>query len=284
MINMLFALVRHGHTSGNDRQTYRSWSNGPDAQLTAEGRNDVREAGIYLQRTGQNFPLILSDNLDRSLESREILADILDLRGEQETDPRLRPLNVGDYTGQSKLDYPLDEFMSNPAKRIPGGESLNEFNARQSRVFADILELVQNIHKPVLIVCHGSNVCYLHNHGTKKQRAIEGPVGYEGLVNPGGVLMFNAEGIFPLTNKREGAPMPLKEGTPTSGFVKANTNRPPRECWHCKWSTNDINRFIGCLHPVVRVDPDLQSQKQTDGTILVEDRDCCDFYSPKIAT
>lgn len=282
MINPLITLVRHGHTAGNDKNTYRGWSNGPDAQLNPEGRDDIREAGIFLKGTGLTFPIIISDDLDRAVESRKILADILGIK-EQETDKRLRPLNVGDFTGQDKLEHPLEKYMDNPNLRIPGGESLNQFNRRQSLVFSDLLALIEKIHNPVLIVSHGSNVCYLHNHATPKQSAEE-KIGYEGLVYPGGVLVFTSEGIIPLTKKREGAPVPLKDGTAVSGFVTDEENVPPRECWNCRWVVKGISQTFSCTHPVVRIDPKLQARKQTDGTIAVSDRDCCDSFQNKIAT
>jgi broad specificity phosphatase PhoE len=279
----LFFCVRHGQTVNNTLNVYRGWSNGPDSQLDAAGRDQVREAGIYLKGTGVTFPLIISDDLARSVETREILADILGIKA-QETDKRLRPLNVGDYTGQKKDEYPLDRFMNNPSERIPGGESLNQFNARQSKFFADVLQTVEKTHKPILLCSHGSNVCYLHNHGNPQQRKSEGPIGYEGLVNPGGVLVFCTEGVVPLTKKREGAPVPMQDGTRTSGFVTDEESKIPRSCWNCKWFGRDINNLGGCSNLIVRLDPQLAEKRQTDGTVSVGDNDCCNLFSNHIST
>ena len=280
MIQPIFYIVRHGATNGNTKQTYRAWSNAPDAQLNAQGRDDVREAGIFLKSLGLNFPLIISDDLDRTVESREILADILGIK-HQETDKRLRPLNVGDFTGKSKIDHPLEPYLNDPSKVIPGGESVQHFDARQTKFFHDISLLVEKIKSPVLLVGHGSTVSFLHNHtGPPKEK-----IGYEGLMNPGGVAVFVKDGIIPLTKKREGGgTVPLKDGTAVSGYVDAKENKPPRECWNCRWAGRDINDLLGCRHRVVRLDPKLQDRKQSDGTIAVGDRDCCDMFANKIAT
>ena len=275
IINPIMFLVRHGKTGGNQANTYRSWSNGPDAQLTPEGRDGIRQSALFLQGTGIKFPLIISDDLDRSKETREILQSILDIR-ESHVDKRLRPLNVGDFIGKSKADYPLDKYIKNRSLKIPGGESLNQFDNRQAKFFDDVAAIVQKLNKPILIVGHGSTVSFLHNTFNSKS---EGQVGYEGLVYPSGVLMFTSAGVIPLTNKREGSPAPLKDGTPTSGFVTDEENVPPRECWHCKFAAKDINGLLGCTHPVVRIDPKLQDRLQSDGTIAVGERDCCDMFS-----
>lgn len=278
MNSPLFFIVRHGRTEGNKLGTYRGWSNGPDAQLNADGRDDVREAGLFLQRAGLSFPIILSDDLDRTQETAKILADILGIRV-HETDKRLRPLNVGDFTGKSKIDHPLDEYMANEKLVIPGGESLQHFNARQQAVFDNILELIIKIHKPVLVVGHGSNVCYLHNYTNRGEK-----IGYEGLVDPGGVLAFFQQGIVPLTKKRGEGKNPFQDGTALTGYVTVEESRPPRSCWNCKWFTKDASGLGGCHNPIVRLDPQLVGQKQSDGTIAVGDDSCCNLFSNHVSS
>jgi broad specificity phosphatase PhoE len=278
MIQNLFFIVRHGRTEGNEDNVYRGWSNAKFAQLDAAGRNDVREAGIFLKKTGVVFPLIFSDDLDRCLESREILADILGIK-EQITDRRLRPVNVGDFAGKSKTEYPLDKYFKDKKLRIPGGESLSQFDIRRAAVFADVCELVEKIEAPILTVDHGSGVSYLYNAYNQK----ESKVGYEGLTDPGGVLTFTTEGVIPLLKSRKKVKAPLKDGTALSGFVTAQESPLPRSCWNCKWFVR-VTGLGACTHPVVRIDPDLQERKQVDGTIAVSDNDCCDNFQKHIST
>jgi broad specificity phosphatase PhoE len=287
MIQPLFFVVRHGRTPDNKENAYRGWSNEPEASLSPEGRDDARKAALYLKSTGYDFPAILSDSLSRAEETKQIVADILGIKI-QKTDDRVRTIDVGDFTGKSKKDHPLTDYMANPSKVIPGGESFNSFNKRQSLFFADVMEVVAKLKKPIIIIAHGANVAFLYNHfnNTAGQK-----MEYEGLVNPGGVLVFVKEGIIPLTNKREncngtdgGIKLPFKDGTPASGFVTDEESVPPRECWNCKWSVKDLTETYGCTHIVVRLDPKLVSRRQNDGTIAVGDRDCCDMFANRIAT
>lgn len=195
MNKALFYCIRHGRTAGNDNDLYRGWSNAEFAQLSDEGREDIKSAAEFLKKIGVSSPIILSDDLSRSVESEKIIADILSIK-EVEVDKRLRPLNVGDFTGKKKDDHPLDEYMKNMNKVIPGGESLNQFNKRLAKVFENILELVAQIGEPVLIIGHGSTLSFLNYVGNKAE------MGYEGLVYPGGVSVFTSKGITPLFSKK----------------------------------------------------------------------------------
>ena len=208
MINPLFYGVRHGKTIDNDLGLYRGWSNEAGARLSPAGRDLVRESGMFLSNLGISFPFILSDDLDRCVESREILADILGIK-QQVTDKRLRPVNVGDYTGKSKAEFPLEKYFKDPSLKIPGGENLDGFHKRMASLFADVLTVIDERKCCPLLILHGSTVSYLHNCYNKTEPL----VGYEGLTNPGGVLLFAPDGIHALTHKRDGIPSDLKDGT-----------------------------------------------------------------------
>lgn len=270
----LFFLERHGETFSNDSGNYRGWSNSPEAQLSPAGREGVRESAIFLKRTGYIFPLILCDDLDRTQETAKITADILGIT-KIETVPDLKPLNVGDWIGKSKKDHPIEPYLHAPDKRIPGGETHNEFDARMKKVFGDVLDLILKTKQPILIIGHGSTVSFLHNHMTETNTE----VGYEGLTNPSGVLVFTVKGIIPLTKKRNPIDSPYADGTALSGFVTKEENPPPRSCWNCRNFQRDPQTYLGeCTHILVRIDPQLQKRKQTNGTIAVGDEDCCNNY------
>lgn len=280
----LFFLVRHGETASNDLNIYRGWSNGPKAQLSQQGKDDIREAGIYLQNVDWEYPIIIADDLDRTQESAKILQSILGIE-DIETVPALRPLNVGDFTQKSKEKYPLEEYLKDKNRVIPGGESVNQFSKRQAKFFAELLDKIADVQKlnpkatPVL-VGHGSNVSFLNNHMSKTSKE----VGYEGLTKPGGVLVFSSEGIAPLTKKKGSFHSPYADGTALSGFVTDEENRPPRECWNCRNFVRDVIGLGACTHTLVRIDPELKDQRQDDLTVAVKDRDCCNNFRNKINT
>ena len=282
MVEPLFFFLRHGETNGNKDNRYRGWSNGPDAQLSPEGREGVRESALFLKDCGYTFPVILCDDLSRTQETAKIVASILDIR-EIVTIPELKPLNVGDFTGKDKDENPIEPYLNTPDKKIPGGESHNGFDERMEVTFNDILKIIKKLKQPVLIIGHGSNVSFLYNHMTKHPE--NHVVGYEGLVHPSGVLVYTPDGIIPVIKKRQPVRNPYKDGTGVAGFVTDEENKPPRECWNCRYSIKDIQTgLLGCGNLLVRIDPELKDRRQSDGTVSVGERDCCDFFRNKIST
>jgi broad specificity phosphatase PhoE len=197
--NTLFLMMRHGHTPANDERLYRSWSNAPKAQLDDEGQSDAREAGEWLLAHKIPIGIIVCDSLDRTMEAAEILGDtigvdqIVAMRG-------LHPLHMGDWTLMSKDEHPVDELIKDQNKRIPGGETKKEFNNRQMATYQKIFKLAGEYQdEKVITVGHGSNTSFLHNHvfneGDEK-------TGYEGLVEPGGLIAATKGGLVPLTKIR----------------------------------------------------------------------------------
>lgn len=278
MHDFLFMGVRHGTTAANQTDEYRGWSNEPFARLCSQGRDVVRDSGMWMRKSGLKFPVIYSDDLDRAQETAKLLAAILEIKNHV-TDERLRPLNVGDFTGKSKADNPLEKYVKNPALKIPGGESMNTFESRAAKAFDDVTSIVEKLGKPVLVVLHGSTSSFLYNTFNHS-----GHVGYEGLVKPGGVLMFTAQGLQPLTRLKEGsiASSPLMDGTALTGFATEAESRPPRSCWHCRHYSRDALGLGACTNPVVMIDPQLVYLRQTDGSIAVGDQDCCNYYQSQV--
>lgn len=278
--DVLFYGVRHGTTNGNDQNIYRSWSNDPKyAHLNDQGKDEARLAGMWFLNNRIHPDILIADNLDRVTQTAQIVADILGIK-EIHSTPKLHPLNMGDYTLKSKAEYPVEPFLKDPSKKIPGGESVNGFNKRQTDFFDEMINAIAQSGKLVCFFWHGSNVSYLHNHlfnRTGKER-----VGYEGLVNPGGIIMAADDGLYPLTQVRGNNRQKYKDGTALAGFVTDEENRPPRECWNCRNFNRDV---IGgyCNHSIVKIDPELQERKRDDGNITVDDRDCCDNFRNKIA-
>jgi broad specificity phosphatase PhoE len=197
--DVLFFVVRHGETAGNQKKTYRGWSNGPDAQLDKSGRRDADEAGEYLASIGVPVALIITDSLDRTQETAELIAAYFPAAKIQAV-RALHPLNVGDWTDKPKDEHPVEPYLKDPEKRIPGGDTVGAFNKGQLAIFTSIFQLVDEFPAgKIVVVVHGSNVAYLFNHVFNKG---EDHVGYEGLVDPGGVIAATPGGLVPLTKVR----------------------------------------------------------------------------------
>jgi broad specificity phosphatase PhoE len=198
--DVLFFFVRHGETGANVKNVYRSWSNAPEAQLDAAGRKAAVEAGRYLATIGAPVELIVGDSLDRVQETLELVAQSFP-NARQEAVRALHPLNMGNWTLQSKDAHSVEPYLKDTSKRIPGGETVDEFDQRQADIWKVIFALTKDYPGGRLLVGgHGSNVAYLNNHVFNRGKA---KTGYEGLVDPGGVIAATAGGLIPLTKSRE---------------------------------------------------------------------------------
>lgn len=240
--NTLFFVGRHGRTRSNDLKVYRAWSNKPEAQLDDEGRRDVEEAGEYLVAQGAPVEIIFTDSLDRTMESTEILARVLGvtqvvpLRG-------LHPLDMGDYTGKSKDKHPVDPFIKDPNRRIPGGETLNEFNQRQFQVFQAIMPVVDSLPPGhVLVEGHGSTVSFLHNHVFEKG---DKQIGYEGLVDPAGLIASERDGMTPLTRVRGNSDVRLSADA--AGYMELPGATKDGDCQRVQVA-GGISQELGCCN------------------------------------
>lgn len=197
---VLFLFVRHGETNSNEKDVYRSWSNQRDAQLNADGRAQAEAAGEYIKSLGAPVETIVTDSLDRTMETGEILSRVLN-PSQMVAIRQLHPLNVGDWTGKSKKEFPTESLYHDHGKKPPNGESIPEFDERQFQLFKDVFTLADSmIGGRVVIVGHGSNVSFLHNRVFNKG---EKRIGYEGLVDPGGVIAASlVDGLIPLLRIR----------------------------------------------------------------------------------
>jgi broad specificity phosphatase PhoE len=147
-------LVRHGSTHRNSTDTsvdrIRSWD---DVPLNAEGRDQARK----ISREIANDPpdAIVSSDLCRAHESAKMLAKACGM-SISEVSQAFRPWNVGKYAGKlSKDAIPiLIEYIGMPDKKVPGGESFNDFRAR---FFSGLADAAREHAGVLAIVAHTRN-------------------------------------------------------------------------------------------------------------------------------
>jgi broad specificity phosphatase PhoE len=275
--DVIFFFLRHGETAGNKKNIYRAWSNDPLAQLNATGQRDTVAAGKYLATIGAPIELIIADSLDRVQESAEnALQSFPSAR--VETVRSLHPLNMGDWTLKDKDKYPVEPFLKDPKKRIPGGETLDEFNQRQQQIFQVIFSLAKDFPGGrLLVVAHGSNTAYLYNHVFNKG---EEKIGYEGLVNPGGIYAATATGLVALTKSREEGKKSKDKLAETSSKVTYPPDHQPgirvpkggSMCANCEYLGNDKK---SCTE---------ENFIKWNGSEIIPgkiDEYCSDWYEPK---
>jgi broad specificity phosphatase PhoE len=185
---VLCYILRHGTTSANKKDEFRGWE---EFELDEQGINEAHEAAEWFLAHKVKPTRIISSPLARAKKTADIIGSALGVS--VETDDRLKPLHVGDYTGKDKEKEWEDfvRYLDNPDEVIPGGESVNGFADRDCEVLEEILtEAAEN--GPIIIVDHTSNVvvadCYLKT----------GEVGMDcrpeekDIVAPGGIVAISA--------------------------------------------------------------------------------------------
>ena len=198
MTDQVIAYIgRHGSTTANDEGRYRGQS---DVPLNEEGKQDAKDQAEFMadKKIGQAWTSPLS-------RSRDTAKQVLKGRGIKAVPSQaLLPLDAGKYTGQKKDDNKeqMKHYHENTDIPIPGGESIDEMNARSRRPLFRALRAGVRTGKPSYIAAHSSVIHSLGHllHGDHKAA----------LVEPGGVVAvtfdgkkFNAKPVF--RPKNEGA-------------------------------------------------------------------------------
>lgn len=146
-----FTLIRHGSTALNSSDSadrIRGWSNLP---VNAAGEREAKELADKLKNSG--IRLIVSSDLKRAMTTADALADTTG--ADVVASKKLRPWNVGDYTGElsSKVLKVLGQYAEEaPDKRVPGGESFADF---RDRTFDGVREALREARtRQLAIVTH----------------------------------------------------------------------------------------------------------------------------------
>lgn len=136
----VFFLVRHGATALNNdvnvsQDKIRGWLDPP---LTEEGRNHAKETGKKLKSAG--IECIVSSDLKRAKETAQIVGQQLGIKPVFSRE--LRPWDLGTLTGKpTKEALPeIAEYVRQPNKVIPKGESFNSFKTRAFSGLADAFD------------------------------------------------------------------------------------------------------------------------------------------------
>lgn len=275
-------MMRHGETDRSESPEYRGQSNEESDKLNSDGRKTIRESAAFISRLPLKIEYIVSSDLHRTEETADIVAGVLGL-DEYHIDSRLRPLNVGDFAGKNKTENPITAYLKDPSKPFPNGESVNDFENRQHEFASAIFSWIESGKiKPssILVVCHDDVIGYWLN-SQKKYPSDTYLNETPDCIKPGGVVLVTEKEIVPIHGRNDNTDYPgiSKDGTKLSGFVTDIENRPPRECWNCRWFAHDVTGSGSCGHTLVRIDPDIADyRRQSDGRILVGDRDCCDNF------
>jgi broad specificity phosphatase PhoE len=144
-------LVRHGETDWNREHR---WQGHADPRLNAVGRRQAADLAERL--ASSSFVALYSSDLARARETAAIVAARLGL--DVRLDPRLREVDVGEWSGLTSLEiearYPeRDRARRDGATPWTRGESYEAMSARVLRA----LDEIATAHEPgrVLVITHG---------------------------------------------------------------------------------------------------------------------------------
>ena len=167
-------VLRHGCTEANDEDEYRGWGTYP---LDEDGIAEAEAAAQFLKDKG--LKKIVTSSLVRHQQTAQIIQKVLDVP--IDVDENFRTLNVGDFTGKKRKEVgdKLQEYLDNPDKQIPGGESVSGFEKRSNSAFAKVRAEAGRC----LIVTSRSNIFALIGKATGDEVKI---------AKPGGVYTLNA--------------------------------------------------------------------------------------------
>ena len=178
----LLLLMRHGETDLNKNKEFRGWD---DPVLNEDGFREARDAKSFLKRFRIN--LVVHSDMKRTTQ----MAETIGIKP-MEADHRLRPLNVGVFAGQKKTPATtkmFDYYLANRGRKIPQGESINDFEQRYEPVLREGVEYGES-GKLALFSVHTSNIIAAQNLLTGIERNEE----KGNLLKPGGVAGVFREG------------------------------------------------------------------------------------------
>lgn len=201
----LFLIGRHGETFLNEDGRYRGLSNGPDAQLNADGRKSAHDLGKFVGNLGQKFSCIICSPLDRAQLTAAIVAGYIGVK-KITIDNRLLPLDVGALQGQLKAENPIGPYLKDKNKKFPDGENINQFEARQHSFAMDLLDMIesgkQDEDAEILVIAHVSNAMYWWNVQNGKNS--DDYLDESGdIILPGGLAMITEHAAIPIFKANE---------------------------------------------------------------------------------
>lgn len=145
--------------------------------------------------------------MDRTQHTAAIIAAKLGIKYIH-VDSRLRPLNVGDFTGEDKQHSDIDSYLKNPDIKFPNGESLDDFRDRQKDFSTELFDWIKEHPKEKAILSgHLSNIIYWNDLGKSIKGYLDNySTDEEDMVRPGGVVAVMSEGhLVPLLGENKKA-------------------------------------------------------------------------------
>ena len=169
-------IARHGQTVLNAEGCFRG---NKDVSLDDKGFRDAHALKKLFSQIPLSF-VVCSDRL-RARQTAEVIHEGKNIPIEKT--PVLRALDVGDFSGQKRdeeSEAKLQKYIDDPSLKIPGGESLKNFQGRIRPAIWEAFGMADDSGLPGLIVAHSSIVHEVSAMFAGHHRNV--------LVEPGGVV------------------------------------------------------------------------------------------------
>jgi probable phosphoglycerate mutase len=159
-------LVRHGVTAHTVEKRFSGGLDSSNPGLSDEGRAQIRATADWLAPLAERLDAVIASPVRRTLESAEILAEVL---GKQvEVEPGFAEMEFGSWDGLTftevaeKFADELDEWLGSIDVSPGGGES---FAVVEKRVLAALQRVLDTHHgRTVLVVSHVTPIKTLVAH------------------------------------------------------------------------------------------------------------------------
>lgn len=152
---MKLLLTRHGQTDWNIAQRFQGQS---DVPLNEVGRQQANALAGRLST--QPIDLVYASDLQRALETANIIVRKSDCQSDLRLDSRLREMDFGEWEGLTYKEIKQSDPSALAAWKAdisttaaPNGETLEQLVKRAQSVLNDLLENCKD--KTVLLVSHG---------------------------------------------------------------------------------------------------------------------------------
>lgn len=193
---MLIA-VRHGSTKFNEngKEKLRGWLPLP---LDEKGMEQACKTAKYLKDLNLVEGPIHTSDLPRAIQTAHEIAN--ETNTEIEPTEHLKDWNTGELTGKDVVETlpTIHQYMDNPQKVIPGGESYETYF---NRVYPYIKKLTEDARSHT-VVTHNRIMTLIHAMSKSKGEIprtqdlkVKGPV------EPGGIMIVNPDWSTVYTDK-----------------------------------------------------------------------------------
>lgn len=147
-------LIRHGETEWNRNGR---WQGHADVPLTEQGRAQAQALARRLRAERQRFDQIYSSDLQRALETAQIIARAISPDQPVQALPSLREIDVGSWSGLTRAEI-MARFPGALTDRPypPDGESRAAFTERVGGALLGLAE--QHPGQKLALVTHGGTV------------------------------------------------------------------------------------------------------------------------------